>query len=242
MAPTRLLILVAESLSQPARGNHMSTLGEFGGLPFTLGGEDSVDEIAKNAMLAAIEPYLDAYDAFVSAEARAHASGVRLLWDCSERLKNEAIPERMMDALPAMEEALHLRPTPAQTNVERRAAVAAGLKSLPNNAIPDIQEAMIALLGSAFVALHTVDASNAVTFWPAINPGPPGYEWSSNWRMVGVELSKQAFSSDAELQRKVAATQQLLNRVLPTDMVGVAVVGDGGVFDVDVFDLAPFGP
>jgi hypothetical protein len=220
----------------------VSSFGAFGGFPFTLGGDDEAEEVAYHALLSRLEPAYDSQDAFIQGEVAAHAAVVRIAWDVSARLRNQVVPERMMEALPDWEQALYLRPTPEQTDYERRAAVAAKLRGVPNNALADIEEAMVKLLGNTFVALKVVAPADEIVFWPGVNPGPPGFEWSSNRRIVAVQLTKAGTPDDALFARKMAAAKALLGSMLPADMLGVTQVGLGAIYDIAIYDEDFYGP
>jgi hypothetical protein len=83
------------------------------------------------------------------------------------------------------------------SEIERRARLAAKMRGLGGNTIGDIRDACARLCGSNFVALHTVAPANEIVFWPGVNPGPPGLEWMSNRATVYVELTKSGLDQGA---------------------------------------------
>jgi len=209
--------------------------GRFGGYPRRYGGGDSTKQIELEAFLDAFAPAWDAAeDTENYAECEAYAVAVAMIWDINRRLTNQAIPAQMLEALPIWEETLKLRPADTDSAAARRGKVAAKLRGIAGNSTGDIVAALTALLGTTFVQLVIVPTANELTYWPGIYPGPPGYEWSSNRALVGVEV-QQGVLSDAEFQDKQDAVVELLDLMLPSWMTFCTGVESGGfICDVGI--------
>lgn len=211
----------------------MSELGLYGELPFTLGGEESVVEAEHRALLKAYEPAYDASEGTENyAECFAYATVLANVWAVNERIGNQMIPARMLDNLTIWEEVLKLRPSSKDYDNERRNRVAARLRGIASNATVDIAEAARSIFGDEFEDLVFVAPADAITYWPGLNPGPPGFEWSSNKCIVGVRVIV-----GAEFQSRRAALADLLQAMLPAWMSFVIGVGAGFICDVGICDV-----
>ena len=164
-------------------------------VPAALGGGDeeteegSIIAVEHQALLDALAPGWDTDpDEGFSVEMFAWAQAVTMIWAINRRMKNWLIPDNMLDSLPIWEEATGLRPSSATTDTERRARVAAKLLGLVSNAIGFIESAAQQTLGAAFDGLVLVDPSEFVVYWPGVNPGPPGFEWSTNRVRIGIRV------------------------------------------------------
>lgn len=208
----------------------MSSFGFWGSFPFTFGGEEEPEESAHYAMLDALAPEpgigFDTSDPLLIAEVAAHASVVGGIWDINERVRRQALPLSMLEALPEAEEALRIRPTPEQTDDERRAIVAAKTIALKGNTIPEIEEAVRAIAGNQFVTLYVPPESAVVTYYP-LNPGPPGLEWMSTRCFVRIQLTKEGLTDDATFYRMRSAIEDLLNQQLPASHIFAVNTGTG---------------
>lgn len=163
-----------------------------------------------------------------AAEAYAYGSGIAQIWAVNTRLRGNDIPERMLETLPTYEEILRTRPSPDDTDNDRRAAVAAKLRGISGQATgEDIDEVCRTLLGDAYEGLRTVEEAQEYSYWPGINPGPPGFEWTSNRAVIGVAV-RQDSRTDAAWQRVMATLRDLLQTLLPAWEVFVVGTDDGG--------------
>jgi hypothetical protein len=166
------------------------TVHGFGGtgeFPFTFGGGDpetlngSILEAEHQALLDELAPGWDGSDdTEFNIEMRAWAGLVTTIWAINRRLKGWLIPDEMLESLPVWEESTGLRPSAATSDVERRQRVAGKLRGIASNAISFIESSAQEILGAAFDGLIVADPANHIVYWPGVNPGPPGFEWSTN--------------------------------------------------------------
>ncbi len=201
--------------------------------PRRYGGGASTVELEHQALLDALAPGWDVSpETAIYAECYAHALAITAIWAINGRLRGQMVPARMLETLPTWEQACGLRPAPGDTPPARRRAVAAQLRGLVGNTLGDINDVCAASAGTAFGGLAIVDAAQATVYWPGINPGPPGFEWSSNRAVVGVKLIKLGFT-DADFLALVSRINRQLASLCPawmTFQVGV----DKGVCICDV--------
>jgi hypothetical protein len=192
--------------------------------PRRFGGGKRAFEIEHEALLDTLAPGWDiSPESALYAECYAQALAVSMIWIANKRLSNQMIPEKMLEMLTTWEESCRLRPTAKDSMQARRRAVAAKLRGLVGNALSDIYDASAALLGRAFDGLATVGEDVATTYWPGINPGPPGYEWSSNRARIAVRMKKDQLTDPEffELRAKVVAMLDALAPDWMTFEVGV---------------------
>lgn len=152
----------------------------------------------------------------VAVEAAAEAAAVAMIWAAGERLSNQSQALKMIEALPVWEEACGLQPGAKDSARERRDALAAKFRGYGGNTESDIRGICSASMGSAFVALHHVPAAEATSYWPGINPGPPGYEWMSNFSLVLAQVTKSGLG-DAEFRRRVNKMTATVDEVLDSE-------------------------
>lgn len=163
-----------------------------------------------------------------AAEAYAYSGAIACIWAVNTRLRGNDIPERMLETLPTYEEILRTRPSPEDTDNERRAAVAAKLRGISGQATrEDIEEVCRTLLGDAFEGIRTVAEDQEFSYWPGMNPGPPGFEWTSNRAVIGIAVRQDA-RTDGAWQRTMATLRDLLHTLLPAWEVFVVGQDDGG--------------
>ena len=134
----------------------------------------------------------------------------------------------MLEALTTWEEATGLRPCLNDLGVDRRANLAGRMRGLLNNALSDIESACMALLGNNFASMNVVDPADEVTYWPGVNPGPPGFEWSSNRARIAIEMTTGGLDA-ASYTDKAAAVWELLDRCTPDWMTFCVGVGSSFV-------------
>jgi hypothetical protein len=221
----------------------MAAFGGYGGFPARCGGGERPIETFHKALL---DQYRDVFNtdegSITWIEALGEASVLAAVPAIVERLEGQRVPTRMLDALPKWEEACGLTPLASDSLVERQDAVAAKLRGLGPNAEPDIADACAALLGDHFVDVHYVDASEEITYYPGVNPGPPGQEWATNIRhaFVRVQLLAKPLHEFRLLMLKLEA---MLADMLPADMKGdwyfhdSAGGVDGFILDVSLLDV-----
>lgn len=212
-------------------------MAKFGRNPFPrrFGGGRRTLELEHEALLDALAPGWDTSEGTaLHAEAYAEALAVSMIWAVNNRLRNQEVPAKMLEVLPTWEQACRLRPSPRATVQARRRAVAAKLRGLVGNTLADIEASCIALLGSSFVAITTIGEGNATTYWPGINPGPPGFEWSSNRSTITVHMKKDRLT-EVQFRELRAQVISMLDGLVPdwmTFRVGVGV-GTGSSFIVN---------
>lgn len=218
----------------------MTAFGGYGGWPRTFGGAPSALEAEHVAMLDALKPGWDVdpgtevYD-----EAFAHAVAISVMWACNARMRNQAFPLRMLEALPMWETATGLRVRSSDSLAARRRKLAAKLRGYAGNTLADIIDVCRSVFGANFVDVHTVAPADEIVYWPGgapsfaadgtpvfAAPGPPGYEWSSNRMTIGVELYAGSLTSD-EYRNGVASLYETLDMLTPAWMTFVIGTGNG---------------
>jgi hypothetical protein len=209
--------------------------GAYDGFPLTFGGEDfNAHEVEHQALLDAYAPGWDkGEDTENYAECWAYANAIAMIWAVNERVRNQAIPGRMLEAVAVWEEALQTRPTSGETDQDRRARIAAKLRGLANNAISDIGAVCTEIFGANFDSLVVVEPANQTTYWPGVNPGPPGWEWSSNRCRIGVRVTKTGLEEERFLIKRTALADALFS-ILPAWMDFTIGVGTSWVVNQGV--------
>lgn len=205
----------------------MSEFGLYGLFPFDFGGVESVVQIEHQALLDSLAPGWDTgEDTELYAETYAEAVAISAIWAVNRRLESWFIPSAMMESLRVWEESTGLRPNPSQEDISRRNAVAGRLRGLISNSIGDIEEAARSVLGQRFDGLIVVDPANDIVFWPGQNPGPPGFEWSSNRARFGIRIERTGLSDTAyaDVRSQLFA---VLSGMAPAWMNFQIGVGDG---------------
>ncbi len=212
----------------------MSGFGRMNPWPFTFGGGQRPIEQEYNALRDALAPNRRGYnvdDDLIDIENYAHATALAQIWVANKRSQNQALPLRMLEELRRWEEILKHRPAPTDSDQSRRGAVQAKLRGMAGNSLVDIEATARAVLGPNYVAVYTVDPDDEITWWPGINPGPPGFEWCSNRCTIGVAMSRKGLSN-AEVDGKIARLEEKLDAMMRADMafcVGIEdPVDDGG--------------
>lgn len=220
-------------------------MGKYGRSPYPrrYGGGPNVLEIEHMAMLDALEPGWDVSDdTAVYAETYAHALAVTAIWRINGRLANMLIPLKMMESLPVWEQATGLRPKPSDSPQVRRRALAAKMRGFVGNTLRDIFDVCATAAGVNFLGLSG-DATPTV-YWPGLNPGPPGFEWSSTRASIGVQLSKDGLT-DAAFGELFQSLHDNLDKLIPgwmTFQMGVGTASTGFIVDIGVVDLTIIGP
>jgi hypothetical protein len=199
-----------------------------------MGGGASFVEDEQHVILTSMDPALDPSSGTGNyAEAYAEATAIAMIWAVDERLSNQAVPERMMENLLVWEEACGMRPTRGELDINRRIRLSAKFRATANNAMGDIGSACSKLLGLNFVAVHKTDPINWITYWPGINPGPPGLEWSSNRARISVQMNEDDLDKNQRAAKESAIVNQL-DDMLPSWMsfqvgVGTAFLSAVGI-------------
>lgn len=197
--------------------------------PRRYGGGPNTLIIQHEAMLNALAPGYDvSEDSPVYAEAYAHALAVTWVWRLNGRLRNQLVPSKMLETLTTWEEACRLRPTPTDSVLDRRRRVAAKFRGIVGNTYADIYDAMQALLGAHFLGLIGPDPADETTYWPGVNPGPPGFEWCSNRALMAVRLQRLG-TDDVAFSALVERAAEMLDAMIPAWM-GYQIGTDEGGF------------
>ncbi len=196
--------------------------------PWKFGGPDRTLDIEHQALLDALAPGWSERgpDTEIYAETRAEARVVTMVWAINRRVAHQAHPMRMTDLLEDFEKATSIQVDPADTLVERRRKVAAKLRGIVSNALAALEAVAAAQLGPNFVALTVADPSTEIVYWPILNPGPPGYEFSSNRGVVAIHMNRDGLS-DAEYRRKSTALADTLDHMRPSWLQYTIGVGSG---------------
>lgn len=210
----------------------------FGRNPFAMrfGGGRSVLQQEHEALLDALAPGWDASEDTANyAECYAYALALTMIWRVNGRLRNMLIPSRMLESLPVFEEATRLRPSATDTLQARRAALAAKFRGLAGNTLGDIYDVCAVNAGVNFVGIGLVDPPTI--YWPGINPGPPGFEWTSNRARIGIKLSRDGMD-DRDFSDLTERLGTQLRGLLPAWMDFVLGIDspDGFICDVGIVD------
>lgn len=212
----------------------MLGLGATNPFPFVMGGGDSVVEVEHEALLATLEKGFDiGSDTGLYAETYADAIAIAVIWACNQRLANQMVPERMLENLTVWEESCRLRPAIDDFDSVRRAKLAAKLRGLANNALGDIEQAMLKILGVNFVQVTQPDPANWITYWPGVNPGPPGFEWCSNRARVAVVMTPDGLDAETIAEKQGAVVSQL-DGMCPAWMSFLVGVGNGFIVNIGI--------
>lgn len=204
----------------------MSGYGRTNPYPRRYGGGKRAVTIAHEALLDAYAPGWDVDDdTAIAGEAFAEAQMISMIWACNNRLRNQGKPSKMLEALATWETATRARVRLSDTDRARRARIAAKLRGFADNKLATIEGAIEELVGSRFGGVYTTDEANAIVYWPGINPGPPGLEWSSNRAQLRVEVSASGLSASdfLDLESECVA---LLHELVPAWMTFVVTSAD----------------
>jgi uncharacterized protein YmfQ (DUF2313 family) len=195
--------------------------------PWRFGGADKTVDQEHQALLDALSPGWDVSDdTELYAETGTDAMGVTIVWQISRRFGNAFIPTKMIDLLESYERACHLRPKKTDPRRKRRNAVAARLRGLAGHTVADIAAAARNAAGSSFVDLVAPSAADIFSYWPGINPGPPGFEFMSNRAQVAIHLNGGNID-DADYRLLVTAVERAVDAVKPAWLRVVIGTGSG---------------
>jgi hypothetical protein len=203
--------------------------GAYGTFPFQFGGGTSDHEAVHRALLKEYEPGFDVSDGTIAyLEAYAEAAVIAQGWAATKRIGHQGQPLKMLEILPSWEAATGLRPGSSDTDGQRRGVLAGKLRGVSGNTMTDIFGAMSTLCGGNFVNVWTNPSTSDITYWPVKNPGPPGYEWTSNSRKIRVQLNTVGLT-DSAFQALASTVLRQLGDMLPSDMSYGIFVADKGI-------------
>lgn len=160
------------------------------------------------------------------AETRAEAYAITAGWLLNRRLANQLVPTRMLDNFVDWETACSLRSGANESTRARRRRLAGKMRGFVGNTISDIEDVARKAAGDRFVALVQATTTNAVSYWPGVNPGPNGFEWSSSFAIACAHLT--AGNLNAGQQRRLLdTTRDAMLEMCPAWMTCEAAFGDG---------------
>jgi hypothetical protein len=202
--------------------------------PFRFGARDKTKDQEHRAILEYLSRWFDVDSTTaLYAETRADAASIRTIWTTNRRIANQAQPKRMMEWLPEWESITKLRPSVDDTDVERRARMASKLKGQGGNSITNMAAAAEEELGVYYDGFALVDPDDWVTYWPGLNPGPPGYEFSSNRATMGFKMTRDDLD-DASFVRRRSNLLLTIDQMRPSWMTYVVGVGSGFLAGVGI--------
>ena len=159
-----------------------------------------------------------------------------MVWIAGKRAANQAQPLKMLDWLESYEQAMQLRPGLGDSDAQRRAELAAKFVALTGNAERDILAAVSQVMGINIVQVYYLDDSEATTYLPGINPGPPHLDWFSQRCIAFVEVTAAGLTGD-QFDKRVAKLAETLESILPTwmayDIARFDDLGSGSGFYLD---------
>lgn len=209
----------------------------FNPYPRRFGGGTGALRDELQALLDALEPGWDPGDETESyAELYAHALAIAIVWAVNGRVRAQAIPATMLEALPSWEEILRVPPTLSDQVQVRRGRVAAKLLGIASNAVAAITAVAQTICGLSYVELRTPSGAEVWSYWPGVNPGPPGLEWSSNLATVSIVV-QQSTKTEAEYFAMIEQLTTTLMPMIPTWMTFCIGEDDGSGFVCSVGTL-----
>ena len=210
----------------------MIGFGGYNPFPLQLGGGESTIETLHRALCDRYEPGWDVSDESIkNAEAYAEALCLATVWSCNERLSKQWQPKKATDWLADWEQACDTRPLLSENAVERRSRVATKFRGAAGNTLSDIIDICASVAGDKFIEVVLTQEIDEFSYYPGVNPGPPGLEYCSNRMCLGVRLDTQSLpvGGQDELREKV---YRALENVVPSWMR--VVVGSDTSFEVGI--------
>ena len=171
----------------------------------------------------------------------------------AEKLEANSLPGTSDEKLEAWVKILgvSVRQTDQRWQIRQRAE--AKLKAATSNAQPsDVDDAVRALLGDSFVAVHRItgtslDTETPATYWAGGNAGTASYSlgggaWYSDRSFYWVEVTQPTNANDSDFARLMGVDFfELLDLRLPAHMTFGWATSDGFILDVDLLDFGAFG-
>lgn len=185
------------------------------------------------------------------AMARSEAARTR----AAEKLITNRLPATSDEKLEAHVEAMRVDVFPDDTRHDIRLRCAAKDKAAKGNHERQVDDALKALLGDAFVRIWRQRGSDygtppTQTFWPGVNPGPSAYNlgggcWLSERANLVIEVQQPAWMTSGEFLQLVNVHMfDLLTWMLPAYMTfnWAFDVSTGFVLDVSMLDFGAIIP
>lgn len=192
-------------------------LGGHGGkFPVRCGGGDELLLQIHQAILDELRPYFNvSADTEIWIEAYVDAVACWMVWRFNARLKESWNPNGMLDTFEMFASATGVVINANDRPHDIGAKIAAKFRGFGGNALVDQEEVASKIFGKNFVKLMITPKDKRVSYWPGVNPGPPGFEWASNVSITGVLVTKYALS-DSDFSRLKADLGKLLDEMLPS--------------------------
>jgi hypothetical protein len=204
-------------------------------LALPLGGGPDDLEVAQDALLETMRPYLDPTDPAQLAQTNGEALAIAMTWALNRRRAGQLDPNRMLEGVVPWETACELRPAPTDTDYDRRKALAAQFLGFVGNALTQLYALCQGIAGAQFLGFY-LPTSSAPTYTPGLMPGPPGWEGVTLRAMVAVRVAPVS-SSGAAFLSMVRQLNRQLGRACPAWMGFVIGTDEGhAVVDVAVAD------
>ena len=203
-------------------------------LPFPCGAPDLTYEQERDAILAELEGVIGdgTPGTALEIEVSGDAVAVAMIRAGNDRMANQNFPRRMLDVIPKWEESLNLRPGSDDSRRMRGLAIEAKIRGFAGNARPDLEATASGIGGVSFVEMRTVAPADEITYWPGVNPGPPGFELTSNRAHLAVVLVKDGLNETqfTTLEDKIVDALDDLRPDWLTYVVGTdGMIADTGI-------------
>jgi uncharacterized protein YmfQ (DUF2313 family) len=155
-------------------------------------------------------------DGIVYAENEGIARMLWIGWEQNARFALQLDPLRMTDTLSRWERIFGLTPLDTDTDVERRAAVAAKWHRI--GVVPTRQQLidrLRAALGGMFVAYETTSIADAIQWWPGGTPNVNA-PWYSTTAHLNVRVARPASMPLGEFWTRLGSIHGILDDLAPT--------------------------
>jgi hypothetical protein len=197
------------------------------------GGEDRALQFHR-AILQELSDVFDVSEGTVLYhETYAEACWLSMLWAANERLGSQMNPLRMIDVLADWEEASGLRPNDGDSDYDRRRSLAAKMRLLSGNNLNDLVDAAQKALGQNFETVLFPAVDQEIIYIPGVNPGHPGYEYSSNVSTMAVRMNENSLLMTTAAA-KLGTLASIFDTLLPSWMSYAVGVGDGFILGISI--------
>lgn len=205
----------------------MAEFGAYNPFPLEFGGGPSNLEIAHQYLLerAAEQGFDTSEEQMLETELYGDAIVLGMILDANERLGLQLNPRAMLENLPVWETAMGLSPTKTASDTFRRDAVLARARAYGENTPVAVYSAAHAVFGAALVSITYPEEADAITYWPGVNPGPPGLEWTSTRMIHKVRVRREGVVG---YQERVDMLASVLDELLPAQDAFTIYTYDAG--------------